>query len=209
MTDSEILTFSQSIPGFYSETELKNLLRLTRLLPPESIIVEVGVEFGRSASIFLQCPENCAELWLIDDRRYNAEEGRSAVFELVTRLRTGRTIIFESEMSSETAALQWGRNDATLAAAGKGRRLIDLIHIDGDHCRAGVETDIAVWKHKVRRPSGLMVFHDYDRKAPDKLTPIFPDYTDALNESLRREAELWKAVEVCDTQLVVKARHPR
>lgn len=75
-TDSQILEFSQTVPGHYELDELERLLYLTRSLPKSATIVEIGVECGRSASIFLQCPENWGELHLIDARTYNATKGR-------------------------------------------------------------------------------------------------------------------------------------
>src|SRR5687767_12137518 len=75
-SDEQVIEFAARVPGIYGVDELQQLLAHVRTLPKESTIVEIGVEFGRSASVFLQCPENWSELHLIDNRAYNAVEGR-------------------------------------------------------------------------------------------------------------------------------------
>lgn len=72
----QVMEFSASVPGFYDIDELQHLYKLVRTLPKHATIVEIGVEFGRSASVFLQCPENWSELHLIDDRSHSAVDGR-------------------------------------------------------------------------------------------------------------------------------------
>jgi hypothetical protein len=87
---------------------------------------------------------------------------------------------------------------------------IDLLVVtDTPRTRLGAETIPWNWGHLIKRPNGLILFHDYNAKDPVTGLDLYPDYTDALNGWLRRDAERWQAIAIVGTQLVVKARAPR
>ncbi len=201
-TDEEILAFSQTVPGYYDLDELQNLLRLVRTLPSDATIVEIGVEYGRSASIYLQCPENWANLHLIDARTHNAESGRKSTEDLLYQFPNSQAVHCREGWTSEDAANDWYYGS------------IDLIHIDADHTASGVETDLRRWADRVK-VGGYIVFHDYNR--PDgKGGVVFPDYTLAISnwiigqsriyDKLNTDSALyqWEQRSFVNTQLVLK-----
>lgn len=71
--------------------------------------------------------------------------------------------------------------------------------------RAGIEAVIWGWEHRVRRPGGLIVLHDFNNSE----NPDDAEYSAAISEWLRRRAELWQAAQTVGHQLVVRARARR
>ena len=189
-----IVGFSTAIPGYYDVDELERLYDLTITLPQDSIIVEIGVEYGRSASIFLQLKKHWKELWLIDNRSHNAEEGRTSTWRLVERFGddfgSGGGKIRVLEESSETAAINT-KNDPPW---------IDLLHIDADH-EQGVHLDCELWLPKLRI-GGIVVFHDFERKGADPSTgSVFPEVDKAVYY-YTGDTNKWQDLGTINTQAV-------
>lgn len=217
-SDEEIIAFSKTVPGYYDEDELRRLLALTRSLPPTATIVEIGVECGRSASIYLQCPENWQRLWLVDARTHNAPMGRRWTAHLVSQLEAGWDdpytqdvalsekyrksnvrwdilteqhgikSVYLSEHTSVDVATAWDESDG----------LIDLLHIDADH-GPEVWNDLRLWLPKVR-VGGWAVMHDYERKGADGLGDVFPEVTTAVRHFVLSSPS-WDQIDVVNTQL--------
>jgi predicted O-methyltransferase YrrM len=206
-TDDEIIEFSTRVPGYYDEDELRRLLALTRALPKSSTIVEIGVECGRSASIFLQCSDNWSTLYLIDDRSHNAPRGKRSVGQLLAifqaddpdtvlrvpdwkpwtwydpinppNVRHRRPYKLGTHQRESNMIYDWERTSLDTASDWRGGE-IDLLHIDADHGPA-VWDDCRVWLPKVG-VGGVVVFHDYARKGADPTTgDVFPEVTRAVD----------------------------
>lgn len=207
-TNDQIVAFSQTVPGFYEPVELARLCELTRSLSKGATVVEIGVECGRSASVFLQCPENWSTLHLVDARTHNDVMGRKwtswllGVFQGVdsfgeSHWDQAKTPLEEPSIHTRRPrSLGTGRMpnnmiwdlEATseyIASRWKqyvGDPPIDLLHIDADH-GPGVWDDCRWWLPKVKI-GGYAVFHDYARKGADGKGDVFPSVTTAVNYHL-------------------------
>lgn len=129
-------------PGWETSAEQELLLELARSVSGGTI-VEIGGEFGMSASLFAAATSKDTRIvtidlfpgTLLDDHKANLAEAGYA----------GRTEPIKGD-SSDVAATWDGGN-------------IDLLFVDGDHSYAGVMRDLTNWANLVAA-GGLLVLHD-------------------------------------------------
>jgi hypothetical protein len=165
---NEILAFSTKIPGIYSELELTKLYELAVALPDHATVVEIGVLYGRSASVFFQVAQHKPlDLHFIDPWVVSEGDTYRAFHGMVDE-RFRKVPFTMHNMTATTARVP-------------GLRLIGLLHIDGDHSPEGVESDCDQWLKYVYDSwmaehtettvipgfTGHAVFHDYDTRNPD------------------------------------------
>jgi predicted O-methyltransferase YrrM len=183
MNVSEAVEFASKVPGFYSEEELTLLATLVDGLIPGSVVVEIGVEFGRSASILLcGVRDNLLSAYFVDSNM--TEESKSLINGYGT-IQVGDTAVL-IETTSELAAKEWTK---------KGYPKIDLLHIDADHEEGkdrGPWLDCTLWLPKLN-PGGIVCFHDYKRPSPGG--EVFPGVTKAADHFTKG----WESLGLVDT----------
>jgi predicted O-methyltransferase YrrM len=135
------------VPGWETIAEQEALLAAAALVPEGGTIVEIGAEFGMSASLFCKVARANVRIFSIDlfpgDLMYVHQANLQAA-----RL-AGRSKQIKGDSSQVGRAWQIGA--------------VDLLFIDGDHSYEGVKRDIAAWIPHVK-PGGTVIFHD---AAPD------------------------------------------
>ena len=133
------------VPGWESIDEQHTLFEHAVNVPDGGMIVEIGAEFGMSASIFCRAARQSVSIISIDLfpddllQKHQANLRESGHF--------GRSLQIKA--------------DSQLASTptGAGVEAINLLFIDGDHSYAGVWRDLKVWMHLVK-PDGVVIFHD-------------------------------------------------
>ena len=167
MGKNEVLAFSQSIPGYYEPLELEQLYNQVMMLPRYANILEVGVEFGRSASIYFQLAKGGMPLniFLVDD--WSSRGGYEGFTKMISDHFIHIPYILLSLKSIEAYFIL-------------ERRRFDLIHIDADHEAEGVWKDCELWLPTLV-PGGVAIFHDYQRKDVDGKTVVFPGVDKAVD----------------------------
>lgn len=148
---SEVWTFTDSIPGSFTETSARELYRYACEVTDGGVIVEVGVDQGRSASLLMAAAEqNHADVYLFDS-------WESVLIANIEKLKT-MLVYFKHEpfvmCASSVEAAHWFSLP------------IDLIHIDANHYAPNPENDCESWLPKVKS-GGVACFHDYDSCFPD------------------------------------------
>jgi hypothetical protein len=185
----EVYEFSKGIPGIYSKAELHELYKLVRELPDYACIVEIGVLYGRSASVYLQVAKsgkplniNLIEPWVV------SESDTYLYFHAMVDLHFRDVPFTMWNMPSDLAALRWDRP-------------VRLLHVDGDHSPRGIETDVKDWKD---RTASVAVFHDYNTVEPDGKALMFPQIKEVVDrEFTERE---WVNLGVTDSQAKYRRR---
>lgn len=146
------LTDTISSETAYSREESEALFNVLDLIPPESTIIEVGCEFGRSTSILAQVAvERNHKLILIDPFITGGHPWARCMNMLLTvRPKFTLHCMKTNEVNPELLP-----------------RDVGLIHIDGDHTLMGVYRDINCLAWRVKS-GGFACFHDYGRESlPD------------------------------------------
>lgn len=126
-------------------------------------IVEIGVEYGRSMTMFAEFVKQNPQwkLTVVDNwKQDNSEDARTHVFAQITK--HGWVIDV------------WSRD--SLKAADEYDEKIDVIHIDGDHTHNAVFADCEAWIPKVK-VGGHVLFDDYGH---DSLPGVYAAVTEYM-----------------------------
>jgi len=155
ITFEEVFQSVDQVPGSFIEESCRALF--AQALKARGILVEVGVDQGRSASVLLHAvSETGAELILVDSCPIHI----SKVQALIESFPNARAEILFKD--SVTAALD---------VPGP----LSLIHIDADHYGTSPAEDCRAWLPKIE-PGGVACFHDYGSES------TFPEVTLAVDK---------------------------
>lgn len=159
LNDAMALTSTVSSKTAFEDAECAAYFELLMSLPPHALVVEVGLQFGRSSSIALQVVKErnlqyhgidpFIELLETEDAWLEMAHKIGAPFQL-SKLRSNEVIVGQP---------------------------IDLILIDGDHTYQGVTDDCNHFMPRVRR-GGYALFHDYGRESLPEVYAAVRDYMD-------------------------------
>ncbi len=130
------------VPGWESQAEQALLVQLAAGIPEHGLIIEIGGEFGMSASLFCHAAPASAEIITID------------LFPGVL-LEQHRANLVEAGYADRSAQVVGDSRHYKLAKKTK----IDLLFVDGDHSYGGVKADITHFAPHIA-VGGVLVFHD-------------------------------------------------
>lgn len=156
------------VPGWESEDEQECLVELASQVPYGGLIVEIGSEYGMSASLFIHGSDKSVRLLCID------------IMEDWTEFRTNLTnagLYDESRLHilrANSHTVEWAR---TL----ERDMPIDLLFIDGDHSYAGCAADIANFCPHVK-VGGVVAFHDTAAITNNHPHPLHHEVSKAISE---------------------------
>ena len=157
MTFEEAWAFTDTIHGSFTKVSSEKLFEYACRVPENGVIVEVGVDQGRSASLLMAAVgEKQIAVILIDSWESVLIDNKAKVEALSNRFPCPVVIIHGK--STGSSALCTGP--------------IDLLHIDADHYD-GIAQDCEKWLPKLK-PGGVVCFHDYES--------CFPAVTEAVNK---------------------------
>lgn len=154
------VTAGVSSHAAFEEAECRLFHVALEQLPPQSNIVEVGVEFGRSSSIIAQVAlERGHRVTFIDP--FVDPASLAPFVQLMQRIGLSYTLHV-----ARTAEVPMHHLPLP----------IHFLHVDGDHTRAGIETDFQKLLPRVA-VGGYVCCHDYGRDS-------LPDVWAVCNEQL-------------------------
>jgi hypothetical protein len=176
MNIESAVAFAETISGEYSRAELEELANIAYSLPAGGVIVEIGVLYGRSASIFFQAAqERPLELHFVDPWVVNESEAFRSFTRMVDE--NFRNVPFTlHSMESVKAAKRFEALS------------INLLHVDGDHSPGGIKTDCKCWLDRLAW-GGFIAFHDYTHSD-------FPQVKETVDQYCRS----WQLLGTTDTQ---------
>lgn len=151
-TFSEVMDFTRNVGSHtsFEDDECELMYEFAAALPKGSLIVEIGVEYGRSTSILAQISKADGHTLHCIDPFVDADSAPKFM-EMMRRLNTPFT-------------MHMMKNEQYLQIAE-----IDLLHIDGDHSEVGIEKDCALLSYVSEL--GVVLFHDWGR---DSLPSVYP-----------------------------------
>lgn len=130
------------VPGWETPAEQTYLVDLAHDVKPEGVIVEIGAEYGMSASLFCFASRPSVIIHSIDlfpDDLALIHAANLAEVDCAQR-------VIQWKGDSKDLALHWSIP-------------IDLLFVDGDHSYEGAHSDLLLWSGYVK-PSGVIAVHD-------------------------------------------------
>jgi predicted O-methyltransferase YrrM len=173
MFDNELpeWVLNNNIPGFLTPADLKALYQLASSLSENSIIVEIGSLYGKSAvQLARSAPNstiNCFDFW--QGWQIAPDDGitRINVLETFKSFTKDYTNIKAKQITHSPNGAEWGN------------QLVDMVFIDADHHNPADWEIIEYWMPKIKK-GGILCGHDYDGRVDCE--PAFPD----VNENIDR-----------------------
>lgn len=192
-------SYITGVPGWETPGEQNLLLRLAQEVPLKGVIVEIGAEYGMSASLFCYGAHQTIEIVSIDlfpgdlmnDHRKNLLE---AGYGPLTPNRFVR---------SEQVQGDSGKLGLTWPQTGYGE--IDLLFIDGDHSYRGCKADIEAWTPHVK-VGGRAAFHDVACDTNQNPHPLHREVLQAIVEWRKQVGEAWVLIDMVDSIMVFERR---
>jgi predicted O-methyltransferase YrrM len=141
----EVWKLTDTIPGSFTELNAQKLYEYAVKVPEHGMVVEVGVDQGRSASLLLTAAEfTHATVVLIDSWESVLIDNWYKVKKLTEEFRV--PVVVHRERSVEAADKLLGLE-------------FDLVHIDANHYGESPSMDCAAWL-PLLKSGGIACFHD-------------------------------------------------
>lgn len=155
MTFDQIMQLTQTVSGAaaFQDDEARAYFDLLNALPDGAIVLEVGLQFGRSSSIVAQLTQEKHFQYFGIDPFTDPPDAGPAWLSLMQRIGAPFTLF---KMKSTEVQLKPSP--------------LDLVLIDGDHNEDGVRIDCQKWLPLVRS-GGHALFHDYGRESLPNVYP--------------------------------------
>lgn len=164
-----------SYPGYYEQNEAREMYRLLLELGPTSVVVELGSEFGKSATVIGEASKirgfsyTCVDSYL---RGENSKKAR-ARFEKDVLSKYNCTLIVKK---TAEVAKEWQQE-------------IDYLFIDADH--AAIAKDCEDWLGFVKK-GGIAQFHDYGCISFPWMPEIVDSFTEGWEELGCKDSSCFK-----------------
>lgn len=186
------------VPGWETAAEQDLLVKLAGDVPKVGLIVEVGAEYGMSASLFAHGAHPSVRIVSID--LFPDDLLKKHRDNLATAGFAGRTrqVQMDSHGPDATMLTLWNRAFGFIVDQPSR---IDLLFIDGDHTYAGAGKDIQAWTPHVRA-GGRVAFHDCACATNRNPHPLHFEVTRAISEWQQAEGHNWKLIHMVDSVMV-------
>lgn len=189
-------SYITGVPGWETPAEQELLVRLSADVPQGGLIVEIGAEYGMSASLFAYSAHSSVEIISLDlfpGELLNQHRANLTAAGLAQRTRPVQIDSHHSNVS-DVWFRAFQREPVSLPE-------IDLLFIDGDHSYAGCKADITIWTPHVRA-GGRVAFHD--TACESNLLPHAQHYevSQAIYDWLAMESAHWRLIAMVDSIMV-------
>jgi len=150
--------------------EVEGLFNLLSSLQDRSTVLEIGVQFGRSTTVFAEVAKDKSfDLTAVDNwGEANGEEAHSHILSQVKKYNWKFTLL--SVDSADAGEILRGKT-------------FNLIHIDGDHSYAGVTADCKTWLPRIKK-GGYACFDDYGHAGLEGVKKAVDEYIDDKWENI-------------------------
>lgn len=200
-------SYLTGVPGWETVSEQALLVKLAKEVTAEGVIVEIGAEFGMSASLFAYAALETVEIWSVD--LFPGELMAQHLSNLVDAkyaIKTPAGIVSRTNVI-QGDSVEIGRNWQDINAKfGRNGAWIDLLFVDGDHSYVGVMNDLMQWGGKVK-PGGRIAFHDVAQPSNPTPHPSHHEVAKAISDWRGDQpVGLWADLARVDSMLVIE-RH--
>ena len=154
---------SHMCPDVYTfeEPECRKYWELLTQLDPTSVVVEIGLQFGRSSTLVAQVAKEIGFQHIGIDPFIDPPSAEG----VWTRNMEG--------LNHCPTLLNMFSNDPRIRRMLP--QIVDIALIDGDHWETGWKSDIELLQGRIRHEAGALLFHDYGVNLPRVYPRVDPD----------------------------------
>ena len=185
------LSIYTNVPGWESPKEQELLAKYAKTLQATTNYVEIGSEFGMSASIVRKFADQQVNVFCID---INLE---APFLQNLTEANLNNDR--NHAIFGDSSKLVW--DDLAYENGVPGD--IDLLFIDGDHSYEGALKDLLRWTPYLRKGK-CVILHDVAWDTNDKPHPLHFEVLKAVREWLQRPDIQFSFVEAADSMVVFR-----
>lgn len=156
----------------FNREECQALFDLALTVPKHGLVVEIGVEYGRSTSVIAQIQKESDFRFIAIDPHNIQENGQEARAHVLYQMEKHNWNFDLWQLTSVQAEFRFRLEY-------KKPKVIDLLHIDGNHKYEFVLEDTKLWAPKVKK-GGYICFDDYGH---DSLPGVFQAVTEYMSEN--------------------------
>jgi predicted O-methyltransferase YrrM len=198
------LSISTGIPGWETEAEERALINLAREYVPDQdgVIVELGVEYGRSTAQFAYATKEKLGTKIASVDLYPDDHHIAAQYGGL--LSSWQQNLAESGVTSYPAYIIPIRGVSWEIGA-NWKEPIDLLFIDAGHNYDEVKRDISAWVDHVKA-GGLIIFHDYAKD--ENAHPLHHEVKRAVDEWFDNRTEKLVLIDAPDSLMVFQKYEP-
>ena len=180
------------VSGWESPNE-QNLLAILATLINPKVIVEIGSEYGMSASIWsMFAPQT--SIFCID---INPE---APFMDNLKNANLGQNVI---PIYGDSMEVSIGWAETCLLHNIPSTNSIDILFIDGDHSYRGAYNDLLAWWDKIS-PAGIMIMHDVDVSTNKTPHPLHKEVRKAFDDWYATRQNEVEVIASIDTILVCR-----
>lgn len=161
----------------FNKEECEALFSLASEVPDSGVVVEIGVEYGRSTSLIAEVQKTNPFTFIAIDPHDIQENGAEARAHVLSQMEKHSWNFDLWQSTSEQAETRFKLNYPIT-------QVIDLLHIDGNHDYEFVLQDCRFWMPKVKQ-GGYACFDDYGH---DSLPGVYQ----ACQEYIKKDE--WKFI---------------
>lgn len=185
------------VPGWETPDEQEALFKYAQEVPSGGVIVEIGGEFGMSASIFAVATQGAVELPTIIsiDERFDQQVGEMNRANLALAGLAGR-VQYVAMDSHDTAT-----PDRVNALIGGSVKNFDLLFVDGDHSEHGAYQDLTTYARRVK-VGGKLLVHDCACQTNTVPHIIHFDVMRAVLRWFNENGVEWRIVDTVNTLMI-------
>lgn len=192
-------SYITGVPGWETPAEQALLVRLAKDVPENGVIVEIGAEYGMSASLFACGAHQSVDITSVDLYPHDLFKAHQHNMKLAGY--HARTHQYKGDSSAVGRA--WGEFEPD--AISRAGSPIDLLFIDGDHTFRGCKADIDAWTPHVRI-GGRVAFHDTACETNPNPHPLHHEVSQAISDWQAQTGEAWRLLETVDSIMVFERR---
>jgi len=129
-------------------------------LDPTSVVVEIGLQFGRSSTLVAQAAKEIGFQHIGIDPFIDPHQCQGTWLKNMEDLGHPHTL-FDTYSNDPRV---WNRLPL----------VVDLALVDGDHWESGWQFDISLLQNRISHGTGRLLFHDYGVDLPRVYPPVKP-----------------------------------
>lgn len=167
------MAYDENIPGWMNTCDLRFIEMLSKLIPENGIMVEVGPWLGRSTYAWSKSTKPGVKVHVIDGWKWMPDYPETSPGGPLSSDNDPLELFKKYTSSCDNIITHQGNSPVTHPPIPEHG--FDLVFVDGDHESPGIDNDFDFWGNHLKKETGIICGDDY-------ATPRWPNITASVNK---------------------------